>query len=216
MSIDSLRKRLKEQLKNGTLDEGYTAPELPGMGDPYQPPQPPVDTYNPPKSVVPATPKTTPISTNTKTNTTPISTPTTNTAKNTSVPSTPSSAKNSSQTKVDPKSGEAGSKALDDILKDDTRFFKMTMNERLAEAYNAGYYGMDISRDVRDDAAAGDYLDSIEAMYNAGKQDSSMSKNVDDFNPEKVDNTENSGYDLSTEAARQEQLSQKSVHNQGK
>lgn len=191
MSIDSLRKRLKEQLKNGTLNEGYTAPELPMMN------QNSADTYTPPEVVVPITQqRPTPISTNTQTpKTTPISTPTNNTAKNVSIPA---SAKNSSQAKADPKSGEAGSKALNDILKADTRFFKATLNERLAEAYNAGFYGMDITREARDNARAGNYMSQLEEMYKAGKADSKGSTTAK--NPEKPDNG------IGSEAARKEQI----------
>ncbi len=36
MSLDQLRKRIHELREAGLLGSGYTAPELPGMGDPYQ------------------------------------------------------------------------------------------------------------------------------------------------------------------------------------
>jgi len=41
----------------------------------------------------------------------------------------------------------------------------------LVDAYNAGLNGEDISRTTRENAAAGNYSESVEAMYNAGQAD---------------------------------------------
>ena len=75
-------------------------------------------------------------------------------------------------------------------------------NTDLIDAYNAGLNGTDLSRETRDNAAAGGYLDSIEAMYNAGRQDAKTQSTGD--------GTED---DLSAEAAEKEKILQNDIDN---
>ncbi|HOP11501.1 MAG TPA: M23 family metallopeptidase [Oscillospiraceae bacterium] len=212
MSFELLRKRLKELREKRMRELNYTAPEIPGMDDVYQPVNL-IETYHPPEVDVPdeQAPAT-------STATQPIieseddvvnrsAIPTANTAAKTTANSA-----SGSKVKVDPKTGTNGAKTIDDITVKSPQFGEEGMgHDDLVDAYNAGLNGIDLDRETRANAAAGGYLDSIEAMYNAGLQDATLSKNVDGFNQENVDNTKNSSYDLSTEAARQEQFSQNSA-----
>ena len=222
-----LRQRLKELQEN--LRSGNT-PEIPGMEKTYRPAnQNPVETYNPPEVDVPnvQTP-TAPISTNTQTPkttqpTSPISTPKDSTAKNTAIPS---SAKNSSQAPADPKLGEAGAKTLKEIQKSDPMVY-IKKNKFLTEAYNAGFYGTDITREARDNARAGGYLKQLEEMINAGIQDSKgmgtdasqHEKLMQELNIEQAQKLANTTGDtddiysdgLSIDALRKEKILQKSL-----
>lgn len=197
MGLELLRKHIQELKERGILGSGYETPEM----NTYQPASPsPVEPYNPPEVAVP-------ISTNTQApKTTPVSAV---------KPVVPTASTSNNAAKADPKSGQNGLKAFTDITSKSPQFGEAGIgNTDLIDAYNAGLNGTDLSRETRDNAAAGGYLDSIEAMFNAGLQDASLSKNVDDFDQENVDNTKNTSYDLSTEAAREEKFSQKSVDNQ--
>ncbi len=76
--------------------------------------------------------------------------------------------------KADPTAGEAGAQALSDIAETNPGLAEEGIGHTdLVDAYNAGRNGEDISRDTRDNAAAGNYTDSVEAMYNAGQADAS-------------------------------------------
>ncbi|HOP11757.1 MAG TPA: TNT domain-containing protein [Oscillospiraceae bacterium] len=74
--------------------------------------------------------------------------------------------------KAEPSMGEVGTQALAGIAETNPG---LAENTDLTEAYNAGFNGEDISRDTRDNAAAGNYTDSVEAMYNAGQADAKAS-----------------------------------------
>ncbi len=157
MSLDQLRKRLKELQES--LRSGNTT-EIPGMENTYQPANPnPVDTYSAPESVMPTTrPKTIPISVP------PVS------ASRLVVPTVKTT--NNNTAKVDPKTGANGAKTFDDITTKKPQLGEAGIgNTGLIDAYNAGLNGEDMSRETMDNASAGGYLEQLEAMYNAGKQD---------------------------------------------
>ncbi len=155
MDVDLLRKRLKEireSIASGTM------PEVPGMENAYQPTNPsPVEPYNPPEIAAP-------ISTNTQTpKTTPVSAP---------KPVVPTASTSNNTAKVNPKSGQNGLKAFTDITNKFPQFGEVKIgNTDLIDAYNAGLNGVDLSRETSDNAAAGNYSESVETMYKAGQAD---------------------------------------------
>jgi len=74
--------------------------------------------------------------------------------------------------KAEPTAGEAGAQALSDIAKTNPGLAEEGVGHTdLVDAYNAGVKGEDIARGTRDNAAAGNYTQDVEAMYNAGLED---------------------------------------------
>jgi len=106
--------------------------------------------------------------------------------------------------KVDPKTGTNGAKTIEDITVKSPQLVEGIGNADLIDAYNAGLNGTDLSRETRANAAAGNYSEQIEAMYNAGQQDSNGSMTDEDQDvsaaekksgyQSEVDNLENLGY----------------------
>jgi hypothetical protein len=90
-------------------------------------------------------------------------------------PANPGAADNSEQGSEVTPLGDAGKNALGEIIKPDPKTFG-TRSGYLYEAYRAGLNGADLSQELRDSAAAGNFLDEIEKMYKAGETDAKIAK----------------------------------------
>jgi len=200
--MESLRKHLKKLQEK--LRAGNITPEISGMDDVYQPVNL-IETYHPPEVDVPdeQAPET-------PTATQPIYEPEDDVVNRSAIPpantatKTTTNVTSGNKPKVDPKTGTNGAKTIEDITVKSPQLVEGIGNADLIDAYNAGLNGTDLSRETRANAAAGNYSEQIEAMYNAGQQDSNGSMTDEDQDvsaaekksgyQSEVDNLENLGY----------------------